>query len=484
MAHKDIPWTYEWERKIHFFAGWMVAYVYTYEDPKYVIIKPDCPKRKFYLLAGKDFLATAYVYEPELVKGSYKYLSSAAKRNMVATQKKNITILQQKFNTVVKKLHKANFSKLTNKEFANLFEGFIKIYLSAGLLIGQIRYTNWGSEQWFHDHLQNIVPQEQLNEVTNILASTIEESALSRMEKDLYIHVKRTQKGNWQREVKKYWNKYKWTQCGYDDEDPLDLKEIEKKFKEANKHFSYLEVKIKQEYQSRQLIKKNRDKILRQYKFSRNVRAVADFISACTYYKDVLRFFHNKFHFELKPIFAEVGNRLSIPYRNVLALSPDEIIQGLQGKKFPSEEERTNRKTAFVFLVRNSHVNIFTGTKALPYLDELKASETQNTELKGTVANKGHVTGKVVVVKSLAEARQKKVKGCIFITTMTTPDLMPFLRHVKAIVTDEGGITSHAAIVSREMGIPCVIGTKVATRVLNDGDLVEVDANKGMVRKL
>ena len=51
-----------------------------------------------------------------------------------------------------------------------------------------------------------------------------------------------------------------------------------------------------------------------------------------------------------------------------------------------------------------------------------------------------------------------------------------------AIVTNQGGITSHAAIVSRELNIPCIIGTKIATKVLRDGDLVEVDANKGVVK--
>ena len=67
---------------------------------------------------------------------------------------------------------------------------------------------------------------------------------------------------------------------------------------------------------------------------------------------------------------------------------------------------------------------------------------------------------------------------------MTTPDFVPAMKKAAAIVTEQGGITSHAAIVSRELGVPCVIGTKIATRVLKDGDLVEVDANKGIVRKV
>ena len=67
---------------------------------------------------------------------------------------------------------------------------------------------------------------------------------------------------------------------------------------------------------------------------------------------------------------------------------------------------------------------------------------------------------------------------------MTRPDFMPLMRKAKAVITDEGGITCHAAIVSRELGIPCIIGTKIATKVLKDGDMVEVDANKGIVRKI
>ncbi len=74
--------------------------------------------------------------------------------------------------------------------------------------------------------------------------------------------------------------------------------------------------------------------------------------------------------------------------------------------------------------------------------------------------------------------------GDILLSQATSPDLLPAMKKAAAIVTEQGGITSHAAIVSRELGIPCVIGTKIATKVLKDGDLVEVDANRGIVKKL
>ncbi|MCH7492711.1 phosphoenolpyruvate synthase, partial [Patescibacteria group bacterium] len=78
----------------------------------------------------------------------------------------------------------------------------------------------------------------------------------------------------------------------------------------------------------------------------------------------------------------------------------------------------------------------------------------------------------------------KMKKGDILVSIATDPDIVPAMKKAAAIVTEQGGVTSHAAIVARELNIPCVIGTKIATKVLKDGDRVEVDATKGIVKKL
>lgn len=69
-------------------------------------------------------------------------------------------------------------------------------------------------------------------------------------------------------------------------------------------------------------------------------------------------------------------------------------------------------------------------------------------------------------------------------TSMTRPEFVPLMKKAAAIITDEGGITCHAAIVSRELNIPCIIGTRIATKVLKDGDYIEVDADNGIVKIL
>jgi phosphohistidine swiveling domain-containing protein len=103
--------------------------------------------------------------------------------------------------------------------------------------------------------------------------------------------------------------------------------------------------------------------------------------------------------------------------------------------------------------------------------------------IKGAGAARGKIKGKVRIILSLHDFKKFR-KGDILVTEMTRPDFVPIMKLAKAIVTDEGSLTCHAAIVSRELGIPCIVGTKIATRVLKDGDRVEVDADRGIVCRL
>ena len=100
--------------------------------------------------------------------------------------------------------------------------------------------------------------------------------------------------------------------------------------------------------------------------------------------------------------------------------------------------------------------------------------------LKGTVANQGTVRASVFVIKKPADIAKFK-SGCVLVATMTNPAYVPAMMKAVGIITDVGGITCHAAIIARELGVPCVVGTKEATRKLKTGQTVTLDANKGVV---
>lgn len=103
--------------------------------------------------------------------------------------------------------------------------------------------------------------------------------------------------------------------------------------------------------------------------------------------------------------------------------------------------------------------------------------------IKGITASLGSTKGRARTLKSSKEIELME-EGEILVIEMTSPVYMPAIKKAAAIITDIGGITCHAAIVSRELGIPCIVGTKKATKVLKNGDLVEVNADKGIVRIL
>ena len=104
--------------------------------------------------------------------------------------------------------------------------------------------------------------------------------------------------------------------------------------------------------------------------------------------------------------------------------------------------------------------------------------------LKGTGASAGEFEGVVKVIKDLDYSSSEFKEGNILVTRITNPAMIIIMTKAAAIVTDIGGLTSHPAIVSRELGIPCVVGTEKATKVLKDGMKIKVDGKKGIIYKI
>lgn len=183
-----------------------------------------------------------------------------------------------------------------------------------------------------------------------------------------------------------------------------------------------------------------------------------------------------------KNLLRLAGNIFPKIKKYVDVLLYDEIVK----KNIPSLEELKQRKRGFIYYREKIYTGIsikrFSKIKNI----EIVKSETRKRQIRfisGTIAMCGLAKG---TAKIIFENRQlKKIKkGNILIAPMTTPDFLPAMKWAKAFVTDEGGITCHAAITARELKKPCIIGTKIATKVLKDGDLIEVDANKGIVKIL
>jgi len=158
--------------------------------------------------------------------------------------------------------------------------------------------------------------------------------------------------------------------------------------------------------------------------------------------------------------------------------TPTEIINDNLNKTILNK-----RKEISIQMVKNNKYLVFQNKEAIE-IDNLIISleeKFSSKEIKGSPAYEGRIEGTARVI--LYRKDLDKIKnGEILVTPMTEAFYTPYLKKVKGIITNEGGITCHAAIISRELKIPCIIGTRNATKILKTGDLVKIDADEGIVK--
>ena len=194
-------------------------------------------------------------------------------------------------------------------------------------------------------------------------------------------------------------------------------------------------------------------------------------------------------------IFACISMRLEICARrgikdplSLVYLEPDEFKDFLDGKLDLSERKKPEHEE-FLYFIEDGKPHLVMGEEAGKKFKEMAPPEDVShvTEVKGSPAMRGVVQGRVCLYNwgdDLDERLGSMKENKILVAGHTRPAMMPLIRQANGIVTDEGGVTSHAAIVSRELGLPSVINTRNATKVFKEGDLVELDADHGVVRKI
>jgi phosphohistidine swiveling domain-containing protein len=205
----------------------------------------------------------------------------------------------------------------------------------------------------------------------------------------------------------------------------------------------------------------------------------------------LIRFGELKFaiHAEMPTLFeiihsicSQIAEQRGVHPDLICSYSVDEITALLETGSAPTELIVTQRQTGVAFYPARSETSKH--ISGVEYLELKRRLEPEGADMvSGTSGSRGRASGTVKI--HLSGVRSIVIPpGTVLVSGMTNPQMAPYLTNAVALITDEGGLTSHAAILSRELGIPSVIGTKCATQVFQDGDLVEVDGNTGTVRLL
>ena len=170
----------------------------------------------------------------------------------------------------------------------------------------------------------------------------------------------------------------------------------------------------------------------------------------------------------------------------------EEILEILKiGNVMPNIRKKIfDRREGYAIIWLNGEIETFIGKEVLQIQAEIgktykinNSSKIDDNEISGMSANGGIVIGNVKILLNYKDVEKVK-KGDIIVATMTTPDYISAMEKASGFITDEGGITCHAAIISREFGVPCIVGTVNATSKLKDGQKVELDAYNGIVKLL
>lgn len=284
--------------------------------------------------------------------------------------------------------------------------------------------------------------------------------------------------------AKQYQQRYFWINNNYVNAQVLSVKYFQQHIVAWKKSRKNLLLEIKKIEQTPSINAKKKKALMARYHISKGLQTLLKISEDFTWWQDerkkaTLINIHMG-----NEILNEIARRKKYKVDELKYAVPSELVKIIH-QHGPSRKVLRARKKFSVYVATRQGYYFVSGTTAKT-VEKIMFTEKQFDQvqdIRGLSACLGRAIGRVKVVGSATEIGKVK-QGDILVAVMTRPDYVPAMKKAAAIVTNEGGITSHAAIVSRELGIPCIIGTKIATQIFHDGDLVEVDANHGWVRKV
>lgn len=355
---------------------------------------------------------------------------------------------------------------------------------------------------------------ENVLEITHVLSTPEELSFIEKEKLDLLkltreifgnskvkrVIAKKSLKGakkfpDFFKKLERHTQNYFWIQNSFRGAVYLDSKYFLNSIAELIKTKALKEIKeeIKELTNKQKIAVSTRLKLYKNYKLSQKTKFFFELVRYFTLLQDKRKENIQRLVFCIDQMFNEIKRKSKISKSEIDNYSITEVRELLEkGKRVSKRKLNERKKTVFFSYLKNGQIktDYLFGKKADLVLDFFKKKREEissRKEIKGFVASIGGdrnmlIKGRVRIVFDPIKDTFKK--GEILVTGMTRPEFVPLMKNAKAIVTNEGGITTHAAIISRELKMPCIIGTKIATDVLHNGDYIQLDLKEGVIKIL
>lgn len=402
---------------------------------------------------------------------------------------------QQEFVRVCKEIGQKDFANASRQEIQQWYEQYQAIYQQFFYTAIWIPFTtepllSEAGKSRLEALLKNNGQEKRTQEFFDVIFSPEQKNAVTREREELLHIVQALEESQVTadeaaKRLQQHAEQYCWIPC-YDIMDAAWRQDdFVKQFAEARKSDWKSEIALYADFALRH------DRFMQTLEVldcSEVDRTLFTICHEMTFIKDERDDYRRQGSYAIQPFFVELGKRMgNFSVREVAQLLSTEVRQYFADGILPEAEKIHERVNGYVLLRKNGeeNIHIFSGTEAEQVMQSELAhlQHVATQSVRGTVGSVGKATG--VAKRVITKHDLRKVNnGDIVIAVTTHPDFVPAMRRAAAIVTDEGGVTSHAAIVSRELHIPCIVGTKAATSTFADGDMVEVDAEKGIAKKV
>lgn len=398
---------------------------------------------------------------------------------------------EEQFVSYFRKFNHENLKNLSDKQLAKEFHEFHNLAVKRFTSSAIIDHFALGTDQVIADMIRHecgiLENESEFTQIFSALTAPVHQSFINEAEISILAIAARIQSGEKltdaaiQKSLAEHQQKYFWIQNNYVRGDVLTSSDFEQEvtaWLATGKPLALELKKIKLTPIASQRIKKG---VLDQHNFSPLLKNLLQISENFTKWQDDRKQATYWSAYLGQCIIQEMTKRRLIPAELGKYLLATEVEKWFLEDSI-SQTELEERKKQSVVIWRNDQSEVFSGQ----IVDEIRQTvlgdidHSKKRDVRGLVACTGIAEGRVKVVMSATEIG-KVSAGDILVAVMTRPDYIPAMKKAAAIVTDEGGVTCHAAIVSRELGIPCIIGTKIATKIFKDGDDVLVNANHGIV---
>lgn len=349
-------------------------------------------------------------------------------------------------------------------DLQKLYQSFLPLYEEIAHIYTVMLFTV--VEYWqedFSNLLEKLIRQNHLNnlkdKIYNSALQPIKKTALSKIKDELASGADPLVV------LKKYQFLRTWTLVWYKELGRRWIMEITEQNNNLQKDL----------FSSRELIK-----LLNPSVQEKKIFGIAPSMVYLKDYRDEIR---RRFAYLWSETFHDIAKQCRVEYDDLGYLSIYEIAELFSGGNFQKTINRRKTHPIVATVDRESHrIKLIESDLAPHYRDWRNELDPKNVkEFDGISAYAGKISGQVAIINSGADVNFFP-QGKILVANSTHPDYLPAMQKAIAFVTNEGGLLCHVAIISRELKKPCIVGTKIATKMLKDGDKIEVDANKGTVK--